>query len=501
MAPHQAPAEGMDFWSALGITPEGGDRPEAGASQDTSTPPEPEPEGEQQETGNDWFSMFSASDSDSADEDDTAEADEQEAPPQAWPETPAFPQPQAPASRKPPAQTAVPQTPPSQAPAKQTKNWFSMFSGSDSADENGTAEPSGQQAAQAAPAQPPVQVAGPQEPPAQTPAPQPAATPTPPPQTAAPQTAGIQTPAPLTPPMQTAVPQASPTQAPPAQTPPAQTPVPQTAAPQAAAQAPDSAGPRTQVSADPAWLAAEQIANSLRPQMSKLWMELLSRYTDGDQVMTGRVYDVLSGSHLLGELWRDERVDEVHIQGTEVTVCGTNGVYQVPGFPSLAAAQRAIATIKASREKTGAVISRVGASVVVSRRRGTGLDATALVTGGIATEEQLAQIKQALEGMQAVTVTGPAARIVVRALAALIPVGSRVFLAAYATLPAGCIAAAHPMEADYVIGVRPGAVAERMAAAGQVGALIANPETAVPTALRFAVSGQSAALGKLTPLT
>ncbi|MFC5747738.1 hypothetical protein [Actinomadura rugatobispora] len=265
-------------------------------------------------------------------------------------------------------------------------------------------------------------------------------------------------------------------------------------------QAPQSDAPATPLSADQAWLTAERIADSLRPQIPKIWMDLLASRTDGDRVMAGRVYDVLSGTHLLGELWRDESVDEVHIQGTEVTVCGTHGMYQVPGFPSLAAARRAIDTIRASRDRIGAVVSQVGGSVVVSRRTGTRLDTAALLTGGITTEEQLAQIREALVRTRAVTVSGPAARIVVRALATLIPAGSRVYLGAYASLPAGCVTAAHPMEADYVVGVRPGAVAEEMAAAGQVGALIANPETRMPTALRFAVSGQSAALGKLTPL-
>ncbi|MEU6037487.1 hypothetical protein ABZ801_18970 [Actinomadura sp. NPDC047616] len=263
----------------------------------------------------------------------------------------------------------------------------------------------------------------------------------------------------------------------------------------------DPGGPGLPPATEPVWVAAERIAQSLRPRMAAIWMEVLTHYTDGDRAMAGRVYDVLSGSHMLGELWRDERVDEVHIQGTEVTVCGRHGVYQVPGFPNLATARRAIETIKASRARTGAVVSRIGGSVVVSRRSGTGLDATALLAGGILTEEQLAQVRRTLEGMGAVTVTGPAARIVVRALASLIPVGSRVYLGAYATLPTGCVTAANAMEADYVVGVRPGAVAEGMAAAGQVGALIANPETRIPTALGFAVSGPSAAPGRLTPLT
>ncbi|WP_143219665.1 hypothetical protein [Actinomadura sp. CNU-125] len=269
---------------------------------------------------------------------------------------------------------------------------------------------------------------------------------------------------------------------------------PRRAHPQQGPQTPaEASGPRIPPTAETAWRTAEQIAESLRPRIAELWAEVLTRCTDGDQDLAGKVYHVLSGSHLLGELWRDERIDEIHIHGTQVTVCGGHGVHRVPGFPDQATARRAIETIKAARDRTGAVVSTVNGSVVVSRRDGTGPDATALVVGGVVTEEQLAQIEQALRRVQAVTVTGPAARIVVRALASLIPAGSRVFVAAYARLPAGCLTAAVPMEADYVVGVRPGAAAERMAAAGQVGALIANPETQIPTALRFTVSGQSAA--------
>ncbi|MEV3922885.1 hypothetical protein [Actinomadura coerulea] len=249
--------------------------------------------------------------------------------------------------------------------------------------------------------------------------------------------------------------------------------------------------------ADPAWATAERIATTLRPRVAELWLEVLTRHTGGDPAMASRVYHVLNGTHLLGELMRDETIDEVHVHGTQVTVCGARGIHQIPGFPSLAASRRAVKTITASREKRGLVVSKVNDSVVISRRNGVVPKTNALVAGGVVSGDQLARIRQALQQMQAVTVTGPAARIVLRALASLIPEGSRVFLGAYATLPAGCVTAVSPMEADYVLGVRPGAVAEEMAGAGQVGALIANPETRFPAALRFAVTGPSAAPERL----
>ncbi|MBC6458077.1 hypothetical protein [Actinomadura sp. HBU206391] len=439
MAAHQPPATGMDFWAALGVAPEAEDRSDVGASQGTPVPP-----GEQ-----------------------AAPAGPTTAPPAPEPKV--------------------------GQPGKRDER-ASLFSAFESADENGIGESGGaapaasqaaartpmaraadvapQHAAPQAPAQPPAQA------PAQVSGQAPARV-----------SGQSEAPADARKPKAQRASETSPD------------PRPQPPIPQAAPEPPDPARPRTPPAADPAWLAAERIAHSLRPQISGIWIEVLTRYTHGDRAMAGRVYDVLSGTHLLGELWRDKHVDEVHIQGTEVTVCGAHGVHQVPGFPSLAAAHRAIETIEAAPERTGAVVSRIGGSVVVSRRRGTNLDATALLAGGILTEDQLAQVRHALGRTRAVTVTGPAARIVVRALASLIPAGSRVFLAAYATLPAGCVTAAHPMEADYVVGVRPGAVAEEMAAAGQVGALIANPETPIPAALRFAVSGQSASPGKLTPLT
>lgn len=287
--------------------------------------------------------------------------------------------------------------------------------------------------------------------------------------------------------------------APPAQAP-QSAPAPQEAP---AAQTPrepsESASPQSPPppAADQAWAVAESIATTLRPRVAELWLEVLTRHTGGDPAMASRVYHVLNGTHLLGELMRDETIDEVHVHGTQVTVCGARGIRQIPGFPSLSASRRAVKTITASREKRGLVVSKVNDSVVISRRNGAVPNTNGLVASGVVSGDQLARIRQALQQMQAVTVTGPAARIVIRALASLIPEGSRVFLGAYATLPAGCVTAVSPMEADYVLGVRPGAVAEEMAGAGQVGGLIANPETQFPAALRFAVTGPSAAPERL----
>jgi hypothetical protein len=250
----------------------------------------------------------------------------------------------------------------------------------------------------------------------------------------------------------------------------------------------------------PAWLAAERIAQSLRPRIPEIWAQMLTHYTNGDQQMALRVYHILNGLHLLGELWQDQSVQEVHIHGTYVTVCRTDGIHQVPGFPDLATAQRAIQTFKAAPTRKQALISHIGTAVIISRHPSTGPDTARLLAGGIITHEQLAHITKALHNLRAVTVTGPAARIVVRALSCLIPAGSRVYLGSYATLPTGCVTAATPMEADYILGVRPGPIAETMAANSQVGALIANPETPLPTAIKYAITGPSADPGKLTQL-
>ncbi|MFG2247883.1 DNA-directed RNA polymerase I subunit RPA34 [Spirillospora sp. NPDC048823] len=252
--------------------------------------------------------------------------------------------------------------------------------------------------------------------------------------------------------------------------------------------------------APPDWVAAEEIARSLEPRLFEIWTEALARHTGGDEAMAGRVHDVLSGCHLLGELWRDESVDEVHVHGTEVTVCGRNGMHRVVGFPDLGTAQRAVEAFRTNQGTQGAVVARVGDAVVVSRTPAQVASADWLLAAGVLTEDQLSQVAMALRHMRTVTVTGPAARIVVRALASLIPAGSRVFLGPYVTLPAGCVTAASPMEADYVVGVRPGALAEDMATEGQVGALIANPATRVRAAIRLAVSGPSANPGEVSQI-
>ncbi|URM99044.1 hypothetical protein LUW76_34560 [Actinomadura madurae] len=261
--------------------------------------------------------------------------------------------------------------------------------------------------------------------------------------------------------------------------------------------APESAVPP---STEPGWLTADRIARSLHPRIHEIWTDVLTRYTDGDEAMARRVYDVLSGFHLLGELWRNTDIDELHIHGTDVTVCGRDGMRPVPGFPDLATAQRAVEAFKGARAYMGAVVSHVGTAVIVSRDRGAGPDASWLLASGIVTDDQLSQVKLAMRHLRAVTVTGPAARIVVRALASLIPAGSRIYLGSYATLPRGCVTAATPLEADFVVGVRPGQVAEEMADEGQVAALIANPERPIRAALRLAVSGPSAAPDKVSQL-
>jgi hypothetical protein len=220
------------------------------------------------------------------------------------------------------------------------------------------------------------------------------------------------------------------------------------------------------------------------------------------EVPKGRVYAVglqivLNGWPQFGQIWWDERVNEVHIRGTQVSVCGRLGVARVPGFDSLAMAHWAIEAITAAQEEAGAVVTRIGDSVVVSRRQRTSPAPATLIAAGIVTEEQLDQVKTALERTHAVILTGPAAPVLMRSFAVLLPHGSRIFQGPYATMPDWCVAAASPLDADYVVGVRPGATAERMAAMGQIGALIANPETRFEAAVRLRVRGRSSAPGKL----
>ncbi|KAB2385935.1 hypothetical protein [Actinomadura montaniterrae] len=207
---------------------------------------------------------------------------------------------------------------------------------------------------------------------------------------------------------------------------------------------------------------------------------------------------MLYGQHLIGELWQDKAIAEVHIRGTRVTVVDKHGIRDVMGFPSAAIASRAIEAVEASRERMMAVVTRIGASVVVSRINSATPTVFDLITSGVVTEGQADQVGSALERMDPVTVVGPAARVVVRAFAALVPTGSRVFEGPYGILPAGCVAATSPLDADYAIGIRPGVPAEPMAAAGQIGALIGNPETDLRAAVRLVVSGPSSLIRQVT---
>ncbi|QKG23341.1 hypothetical protein [Actinomadura verrucosospora] len=271
------------------------------------------------------------------------------------------------------------------------------------------------------------------------------------------------------------------------------------------AQAPETPGARASngqgnsgPGPDPAWVAAERIAATIEARLRETWLEVLMRHTDGDRVLAGRVYQVLHGRHLLGELWLDKRINEVHVRGTRVTVCAADGVYEVPGFPSRASARKAVAAIESTQAELGAIVTQVGDSYVLNRPYDTGPGAESLLSSGVVTQELLERVREALQRLEAVTVTGPAARTVVRAFASLIPSGSRVFVGPFTVLPDGCIAAKGPLDADYVTGVRPGPVAEDMAAAGQVGALIANPETQFPAAVRLVVTGRSLAPEKVS---
>jgi hypothetical protein len=207
---------------------------------------------------------------------------------------------------------------------------------------------------------------------------------------------------------------------------------------------------------------------------------------------------VLGGWDAFARLWQDEHVTEVHIRGTAMVAYGPRGVRPVAHFADAAAARATIAAIIAVQEETGATVTRAGESVIIARRHGGGLTPDDLLAAGVVTKEQLTAVEEALAATRSVTVTGPAAPVIVRTLASLIPAGSRVYEAPFGTLPAGCVAAASPLDADYVVGVRPGTVVEEMAAAGQIGALIANPAAPYAAAVCLTVSGRSAALGKVT---
>lgn len=211
-----------------------------------------------------------------------------------------------------------------------------------------------------------------------------------------------------------------------------------------------------------------------------------------------RISGPLGGWRAFIELWEDEHVAEVHVRGTEVMVYGPRGVRPAPAFADVATARATVEAISAAQEETGATVTRAGGSVVIARRRGGDPTPDDLLATGVMTREQLARVDEALAATRSVTVTGPAAPVIVRTLASLVPAGSRVYEGPFGILPAGCVATTSPLDADYVVGVRPGAVAEEMVAAGQIGGLIANPAASFPAAVRLTVSGRSAALGKVT---
>lgn len=266
--------------------------------------------------------------------------------------------------------------------------------------------------------------------------------------------------------------------------------------------------PYSPVSADLSWVTAERIAEPLAAgfamgpagESDTTWLDLLTERADGDRDMAGRAYDVLTGWHLLGELWRDERVNEIHIRGAQVTVSGTHGVYEVPGFRDPEAARRAVEAVTGAQAAPDMTVSRIGESMILSRPQRTRPTAADLVADEIISATMLSVVKLALARTQSVTVMGAAAPAVMRALASLIPPGSRIFEGPLGVLPPGCVTTASPLDADYVIGVRPGGVAEEMAADGQIGALIANPQTPFKAVVQLTVSGRTSALGRVTSL-
>ncbi|WP_395105148.1 hypothetical protein [Actinomadura sp. SCN-SB] len=267
--------------------------------------------------------------------------------------------------------------------------------------------------------------------------------------------------------------------------------------------------PPTAASA-PSWEAAERLCDSLRGHFTArpadvvdgperaAGLKALAGPAQGDGGLAAKVHDLLNGWHLLGELWRDPDVEEIHIRGTEVMVCTSSGVREVPGFPATDAARRAVEAVIVSSDDAGAVLTESGGSIIVSRRNLGPTDAAALVAAGVVTRQQISEVERTLRDLNAVTLEGPAARVVLRAFASLIPPGSRIFLGPFGLLPRGCVAAVSPLCADYVVGVRVGGEAEEMAAAGQLGALIANPRSPFTTGVRYAVSGRFAAPGKVT---
>ncbi|GLZ08366.1 hypothetical protein Acsp03_58320 [Actinomadura sp. NBRC 104412] len=274
--------------------------------------------------------------------------------------------------------------------------------------------------------------------------------------------------------------------------------------------APPTAASAPSAPSSPSWEAAERLYHSLRGHFTArpadvvdgprraAGLKALIGPAQGDSGLAAKVHDLLNGWHLLGELWRDPDVEEIHIRGTEVIVCGSSGVREIPGFGAIDAARRAVEAVIVSSDDAGAVLTESGGSIIVSRRNVGPTDTAALVDAGVVTRQQISEVERTLRDLSAVTLTGPAAWVVLRAFASLIPPGSRIFLGPFGVLPRGCVAAVSPLCADYVVGVRLGGEAEEMAAAGQIGALIANPRTPFTTGVRYTVSGRFAAPGKVT---
>ncbi|URN09597.1 hypothetical protein LUW74_43785 [Actinomadura madurae] len=263
-------------------------------------------------------------------------------------------------------------------------------------------------------------------------------------------------------------------------------------------------GPGRPPDPDTGWREAEEIAAALRgagdpamPSVPRL-RETLLRCADGNETLADMIRDVLTGWHLLGPLWRDDRVTEIHVRGVRVTALGIGGVHELADFPDPGSARAAVETVTRAAADVGAVVTAVGGFTVVRRRDGAHPDAGSLVAEGVMEAELLSRVADAIERMRAVTVTGPAAPRITLTLASLIPAGSRVFQGPFGRLPAGCVAVAGPLEADYVTGTRPGEPAEGMAAGGQIGAVIANPETDIPAQVRLAVTGRTAAPTRVT---
>src|SRR5581483_6090718 len=110
------------------------------------------------------------------------------------------------------------------------------------------------------------------------------------------------------------------------------------------------------------------------------WSAMFSSWTEKtvpDSGPAGQVTDVVGGWRLIDELWRDERIGEIHVRGTEVTVYGTHGVHPATGFATLDVARRTLQAVIAAATGLGATVSRISDSVVISRPGRTGPDLAA----------------------------------------------------------------------------------------------------------------------------